>query len=146
MTVQYKTKPLSDECRWICIYPLYMNSRKTIAQGRRVSKNKAVDSPTAQEIYDILSNAGMKVKLEKQKMHPLDPNRDANSQGRVRVQLRNDDGSLCDQKFPTRMSLMLYACEMVPKLKTRQIGSGLTSQVSAGSGSGGGKVNKKKKR
>lgn len=34
-------------------------------------------------------------------MHPLDPNRDANSQGRVRVQLRNDDGSLYDQKFPT---------------------------------------------
>ncbi|VDO42928.1 unnamed protein product [Onchocerca flexuosa] len=141
-----KMKPLSDECRWICIYPLYMNSRKTIAQGRRVSKNKAVDSPTAQEIFDILSNAGMKVKLEKQKMHPLDQNRDTNAQGRVRVQLRNDDGSLCNQKFPTRMSLMLYACEMVPKLKTRQVGSGAASQASTGGGSGGGKANKKKKR
>ncbi|KAL3998694.1 Signal recognition particle 19 kDa protein [Acanthocheilonema viteae] len=146
MAIQYKTKAPSDECRWICIYPLYMNSRKTIAQGRRVSKNKAVDSPTAQEIFDILSNAGMKVKLEKQKMHPLDPNRDANSQGRVRVQLRNDDGSLCDEKFPTRMSLMLYACEMVPKLKTRQVGGGITSQTSSGGGIGGGKANKKKKR
>ncbi|EJW78077.1 hypothetical protein WUBG_11012 [Wuchereria bancrofti] len=78
-------------------------------------------------------------------MHPLDPNRDANSQGRVRVQLHNDDGSLCDQKFPTRMSLMLYACEMVPKLKTRQFGGGATSQPSGG-GIGGGKTNKKKKR
>ncbi|CAG9536045.1 unnamed protein product [Cercopithifilaria johnstoni] len=146
MAVQYKTKPPSDECKWICIYPLYMNSRKTIAQGRRVSKNKAVDSPTAQEIFDILSNAGMKAKLEKQKMHPLDSNRDANSQGRVRVQLRNDDGSLYDQKFPTRMSLMLYACEMVPKLKSRQVGSGITSQSSSGGGIGGGKANKKKKR
>ncbi|EFO19597.1 SRP19 protein [Loa loa] len=146
MAVQYKTKPPSEECKWICIYPLYMNSRKTIAQGRRVNKNKAVDSPTAQEIYDILSNAGMKVKLEKQKMHPLDPNRDANAQGRVRVQLWNDDGSLCDEKFPTRMSLMLYACEMVPKLKTRQVGGGTISQASSGSGVGGGKTNKKKKR
>lgn len=44
------------------------------------------------------------------------------------------------------MSLMLYACEMVPKLKTRQIGSGITSQVSSNSGIGGGKTNKKKKR
>ncbi|VDN36570.1 unnamed protein product [Gongylonema pulchrum] len=135
MAVQYKTKPPSDECKWICIYPLYLNSRKTIAQGRRVAKSKAVDSPTAQEIYDILTNAGMKAKIEK-KMHPLDPNRDANAQGRV------------------RMSLMLYACEMIPKLKSRQAGGGATSQttvtgnssVTGGTGGGGGKANKKKKR
>uniref|UniRef100_A0A915Q696 Signal recognition particle 19 kDa protein n=1 Tax=Setaria digitata TaxID=48799 RepID=A0A915Q696_9BILA len=146
MAAQYKTKPSSDECKWICLYPLYMNSRKTIAQGRRVSKSKAVDSPTAQEIFDILTNAGLKTKLEKQKMHPLDPNRDANSQGRVRVQLRNDDGSLYNQKFPTRMSLMLYVCEMVPKLKTRQAGSGAVSQTSLTGVGGSGKANKKKKR
>lgn len=41
-------------------------------------------------------------------MHPLDSNRDANSQGRVRVQLWNDDGSLCNQKFPKSMYYLMF--------------------------------------
>ncbi|VDN01810.1 unnamed protein product [Thelazia callipaeda] len=146
MAAHYKSKPASDESRWISIYPLYMNSRKTLAQGRRLSKKKAVDSPTSQEIFDILTNVGMKAKIEKQKMHPLDSNRDANSQGRVRVQLRNSDGSIYDQRFPTRLSLMVYACEMIPKLKTRQASGGSVLQSGAGNTGGGGKANKKKKR
>ncbi|VDN56697.1 unnamed protein product [Dracunculus medinensis] len=141
----YKSKPASDESKWICLYPLYINSRKTIAQGRRVSKAKAVDSPTSQEIYDILANAGLNVKIEKQKMHPLDPNRDLNSQGRVRVQFRNDDGSLFNEKFPTRLSLMLYVCEFIPKLKSRQAGNAGTAQT-LNSASGTQKSNKKKRR
>lgn len=40
--------------------------------------------------------------FQKNKMYPRDPNRDMNFQGRVRVQLRNEDGSLCSDKFPTR--------------------------------------------
>ncbi|VDD92914.1 unnamed protein product [Enterobius vermicularis] len=138
----YRQKPPSDESKWVCIYPLYLNSRKTLVQGRRIPKDKAVDSPTSQEIFDILQNAGLKVKIEKQKMHPLDASRDTNSQGRVRIQLHNDDGSLCNEKFPTRKSLMLYACEMIPKLKTRQTGS---SQSHGGTSGKGGKQQKKKR-
>ncbi|VDM37588.1 unnamed protein product [Toxocara canis] len=103
----YKSKRYSEEAKWICIYPLYLNARKTIAHGRRISKEKAVDSPTSQEVFDVLSNAGFKVKLEKHAMHPLDPNRDTNAQGRVRVQLRNDDGTPFNEKFPT--SLLLFS-------------------------------------
>ncbi|VDN36376.1 unnamed protein product [Gongylonema pulchrum] len=110
MAVQYKTKPPSDECKWICIYPL-----RWIRRQRKKST-----------IFCRMPK----------KMHPLDPNRDANAQGRV------------------RMSLMLYACEMIPKLKSRQAGGGATSQttvtgnssVTGGTGGGGGKANKKKKR
>uniref|UniRef100_A0A0N5ABD4 Signal recognition particle 19 kDa protein n=1 Tax=Syphacia muris TaxID=451379 RepID=A0A0N5ABD4_9BILA len=138
----YKQKLPSDESKWVCIYPLYLNSRKTIVQGRRISKDKAVDSPTSQEIFDILQNAGLKVKLEKSKMHPLDPSRDTNSQGRVRVQLRNDDGSIYNAKFPTRRSLMLYACEMIPKLKSRQYGG---NQSHPGTSGKSGKQQKKKR-
>lgn len=43
-------------------------------------------------------------------MHPLDPNRDLNSQGRVRVQFRNDDGSLFNEKFPTSIFFAFYEC------------------------------------
>ena len=59
-------------------------------------------------------------------MHPLDPSRDSVGQGRIRVQLKNDDGSLVNEKFPTRSALCIYACEMIPKLKSRQ-GGGTTS-------------------
>ncbi|MFH4976661.1 hypothetical protein AB6A40_003370 [Gnathostoma spinigerum] len=148
MSNPYKLKSLSDESRWICIYPLYMNARRTIKQGRRVSKEKAVDLPTSQEIYDILVNVGMNAKIEKTKMHPLDPNRDTNLQGRVRVQLHNEDGSLFNPRFPTRMSLMYYACEMIPKLKTRQGGgqsAGAGTSI-AGAGGGGGKSKKNRRR
>lgn len=146
MSNPYKLKAPSDESRWTCIYPLYMNSRKTLVQGRRIPKEKAVDSPTSQEIYDILVNVGLKAKIEKHKMHPLDPNRDANAQGRVRVQLRNENGSLLNEKFPNRRAVMLYACEMIPKLKSRQGGVAGSSQAGASAGGGGGKANKKKKR
>lgn len=47
--------------RWICIYPAYINSKKTLAQGRRINKDKAVENPTHQEIRDVLVAAGMKV-------------------------------------------------------------------------------------
>ena len=45
-------------------------------------------------------------------MHPKDPNRDSNFQGRVRVQLKNDDGSLFSSDFPSRKLdnfLVLYS-------------------------------------
>jgi hypothetical protein len=38
-------------------------------------------------------------------MHPRDQVREPNFQGRVRVQMRNDDGSFCDAKFKTRKLL-----------------------------------------
>uniref|UniRef100_A0A9J2P1G3 Uncharacterized protein n=1 Tax=Ascaris lumbricoides TaxID=6252 RepID=A0A9J2P1G3_ASCLU len=165
------SKRYSDKCKWICIYPLYLNARKTIAHGRRISKQKvesallllnnvlfnrqlplqakirmnvAVDSPTSQEIYDVLTNTGFKVQLEKDKMHPLEPNRDPNAKGRVRVQLHNDDGTPFNEKFPTsryewmrhfdvvsEMSVMLHVCEMIPKLKNRQAGGGSGPQTTA---------------
>ncbi|VDK17473.1 unnamed protein product [Anisakis simplex] len=125
----YKSKRHSDETKWVCIYPLYINARKTVTKGRRVNKEK------------------------KHCMHPLDPNRDTNSQGRVRLQLRNDDGSPFNEKLPTssfilklircpifliaeimtseRMSLLIYLCEMIPKLKNRQATSGVSGQQTA---------------
>ncbi|KAI0209922.1 hypothetical protein LSAT2_005357 [Lamellibrachia satsuma] len=40
--------------------------------------------------------------------------------GRIRVHLKNDDGTPVKEQFPTRRSLLLYLGEMIPKLKTRQ--------------------------
>lgn len=35
---------------WNILYPVYMNSKKTIAEGRRIPASKACENPTASEI------------------------------------------------------------------------------------------------
>ena len=44
--------------RWICIYPAYLNAKKTRQEGRIVPKDKAVDNPSWKEICDVLKAAG----------------------------------------------------------------------------------------
>lgn len=87
--------------RWICIYPSYIDSRKTRAEGRRVPKNKAVDRPSVKEICDVLLAAQFKVGVER-KFYPRDGSKEDENCGRVRVQLRNEDGSLVNPVFPSR--------------------------------------------
>ncbi|KAI6182341.1 hypothetical protein M3Y97_00369800 [Aphelenchoides bicaudatus] len=139
-----KTKPYSDTQRWVCVYPVYLNSKRTLENGRRIPKDKAVEDPTVGEIVDILKHAGLNCLLEKGKMHPRDQIREPNFQGRIRVQLKNDDGSFCNEDFQTRKRLLLYTAEMIPKLKTRQTDATPGSSQQANTGATGGK--KKKKR
>jgi len=147
-------KPPSDEARWVSLYPAYINAKKTQREGRRISKQKAVDTPTCQEMLDILKNAGLNVRAEK-KMYPRDQNRDYQFQGRLRIQLKEEDGKLCNENYPTRESLMFYLADTIPKLKTRQQRSGSTAPsestqqqqpkgaVAAAGGAGGGKKKKR---
>ncbi|XP_035377687.1 signal recognition particle 19 kDa protein isoform X2 [Electrophorus electricus] len=113
------TSNSADKERFLCIYPAYINSKKTLAEGRRI--------PT-----------------EKNKMYPREWNRDGQFRGRVRVQVKKEDGSLCQDKFTCKKDIMFYVAEMIPKLKTR-------TQKSGGGDSGaqpgeGGKKGKKKKK
>lgn len=137
-----KQKPYSDVKRWICIYPAYIDSRKSAILGRQIRKEKAIDTPTSQEIYDILNHAGLKCELEKNKMYTRDGLRDPNVQGRVRVQLRSDEGEPVNVDFPSKHSLLLYLAEMIPKLKSRQAGA---QDQQSGSGTGTTTKQKKKK-
>ncbi|CDW57935.1 signal recognition particle 19 kDa protein [Trichuris trichiura] len=95
----YENAPPCDEIKWITIYPAYLNSKKSVAEGRRVPLAKAVENPTCSEIAEILKNIQLNVKIEK-KMYPRDPNRDWQFQGRVRLQLRNADGSIVNPSLP----------------------------------------------
>ena len=70
--------------------------------------------------------------------------------GRVRVQLKNDDGSPLIEEFPTRDAVILHVAEMIPQLKSRTSKpssgtSGGHNETQQGSQSQGGKKNKKKK-
>nr|ABR27967.1 signal recognition particle [Triatoma infestans] len=145
MTSWSPDKQYSDRERWICIYPAYINSKKTLAEGRRVPKDKAIENPTYQEIRDVLSAAGMKVGVEN-KMYSRERSKELLYIGRIRVQLKNDDGTPLNSDFPTRNSVMLHLCTMIPKLKTRQGKSGAGDHGSqSGGGSGGGGSKKKGK-
>ncbi|KAG2466946.1 signal recognition particle 19 kDa protein [Polypterus senegalus] len=127
----------------VCIYPVYINSKKTIAEGRRIAAEKAVENPTCSEIHNVLGAAGMNAVCEN-KLHPREWNRDWQFRGRVRVQLKKEDGSLCNEQFSSRKELMLYVAEMIPKLKSRTQKSGTGEQNSQQSD--GSKKNKKKKK
>lgn len=48
----------SDPERFICIYPAYLNKAKSVSEGRRVPKEKAVENPNFQEIRMALDEAG----------------------------------------------------------------------------------------
>lgn len=123
--------------RWVCIYPAYINSKKTQTQGRRLVKEKCIENPTHQEIRDVLVAAGLKVGVEN-KLYSRERSKELLHRGRIRVQLKNDDGSLCNTNFPTRESLMSHLGEMIPKLKSRQ-NKGMSEQTQNICGMGKGK-------
>lgn len=109
----------ADPNRFVCIYPAYINAKKTRAQGRRVGKAKAIDNPSVNEMRDILENAGLKVVIESNRLYCREESREPQYRGRVRVQLKNADGSLLKEQFKTKDDLLFYLVEMIPKLKTR---------------------------
>ncbi|XP_066595776.1 signal recognition particle 19 kDa protein [Prorops nasuta] len=108
-----------DPERWVCIYPLYINNKKSLAEGRKLAKDKCVENPTHQEIRDVLVAAGFNVGVEN-KLHPRERSRELLYRGRIRVQLKNADGTPLRSEFPTRDSLLLHLGTTIPKLKTRQ--------------------------
>lgn len=64
-----------------CIYPLYFDSNRSRAEGRRVGVELAVENPLAREIVDAVQLIGLKTVFEPGKMHP----KDWANPGRVRV-------------------------------------------------------------
>lgn len=62
-------KQHSDIERWVCLYPAYINSKKTRQEGRKVPKVSAVENPTYQEIRDVLQASNFKIVLEN-KLYP----------------------------------------------------------------------------
>ncbi|CAG7785496.1 unnamed protein product [Allacma fusca] len=138
-------KKHSDKERWVCIYPAYLNSKKTRAEGRRIPLDKAVENPAFQEVREVLSNAGFNIGIEN-KAYSREKSHEPHLRGRLRIQFRNDDGSLVKPEFPTRESVMIYCGERIPKLKSRtQKDSKAQGDAAPGPAQGGGKKKGKKK-
>ncbi|OAX79803.1 hypothetical protein ACJ72_05875 [Emergomyces africanus] len=73
-----------------CLYPVYFDKTRSRAEGRKVNQNLAVENPLARDILDAVQVLGLRVGiLEPEKLHP----KDWANPGRVRVQLKTEDGA-----------------------------------------------------
>ncbi|XP_055306941.1 signal recognition particle 19 kDa protein isoform X2 [Sitodiplosis mosellana] len=106
---------------WICIYPAYINSKKSRKEGRKIQKDFCVENPTYQEIKDVLSVSNLRIGIEN-KQYPREKSKELHHRGRIRVQLKTDDGSPFNPDFTTRESILLHLGCKIPLLKVRQSG------------------------
>lgn len=71
-----------------CLYPVYFDSTRSRAEGRRVGKDQAVPNPLAQDIAQAVSQLGVagQVVFEPGKVHP----KDWANPGRVRFLIKEN--------------------------------------------------------
>ncbi|PKA58108.1 Signal recognition particle 19 kDa protein [Apostasia shenzhenica] len=75
--------------KWNIIYPIYINLKKSIAEGRQNSASKACENPTCIEIGDCCNHLKIPCAIEHDKACP----RDFMQIGRVRFELIREHGS-----------------------------------------------------
>lgn len=120
-----------DPSRWVVIYPPYIDRLRTEAevrfdqklvekifypststnclrdctreQGRKISKAKCVEKPTAREVFDCCQMLNLQTAFEYNKAY----SRDYLQRGRIRVKLFNDDKSPVREDIASR-TLLLY--------------------------------------
>jgi len=122
--------------RWRVIYPVYINAKATLQDGRRLAKAKAVDNPSANEIFEACKHLGLPCHLESEKAY----SRDWMQKGRVRVRLNGDDGNPIKPDIPNRKVLYVKIAQIIPQLQTRN--KAAPKGAPAG---GGGKAGRRKK-
>ncbi|KAI4369491.1 hypothetical protein MLD38_017926 [Melastoma candidum] len=133
--------PVPNIKKWVVLYPIYINSKKTIAEGRRICVTKACEYPTCVEIGDCCGHLKLPYAIEIDKAYP----RDFMQRGRVRVQLKREDGTLNNPAIPSRKQLMLHVAELVPRHPGRTKKQEPASTPSSSGASKSGKGGKKKR-
>mmetsp|Transcript_47306 Transcript_47306/g.134965 ORF Transcript_47306/g.134965 Transcript_47306/m.134965 type:complete len:152 (-) Transcript_47306:185-640(-) len=104
-----------DISKWNIIYPNYVNSKKTVPEGRRIAVNKAVEHPHPAEMAEICEYLKIPHVLEMDKAYP----RDWLIRGRVRVLLKTPEGAFTHPELHTKKLVMEKMGELIPKLKSR---------------------------
>ena len=99
-----------DPERWICIYPAYLNSRKSRAEGRLVPRDKGIADPNWMECQHVLAPKGFRFLVEPGKGYPKERSREPQFRGRVRLQLKGEDGQPLNPEFKTRYECQLIVC------------------------------------
>ncbi|KAJ4823363.1 hypothetical protein Tsubulata_047585 [Turnera subulata] len=81
--------------KWVVLYPVYINSKKTLAEGRRIRTEKACENPTCVEIGDCCHHLKVPYVIEIDKAYP----RDFMQVGRVRSWCLDILGGLRSRKL-----------------------------------------------
>ncbi|KAK9915103.1 hypothetical protein WJX75_004753 [Coccomyxa subellipsoidea] len=139
----------------VIVYPVYIDSKKTIAGGRKITKQKACENPTAVEIVDCCNMAlKLQAELEEAKAY----SRDFLVRGRARVKLLNDAGAPINPAIPNRRVLYEKVAELCPRhpgrskkaqaaaAAAKQQAAAAASSSAAPSGKASGKSGKKKRK
>mmetsp|Transcript_65948 Transcript_65948/g.212725 ORF Transcript_65948/g.212725 Transcript_65948/m.212725 type:complete len:153 (-) Transcript_65948:129-587(-) len=107
-----------DVSKWNILYPNYINSKKTVPEGRRIAVNKGCEHPHAAEMAEICEYLKIPHVLEMDKAYP----RDWLIRGRVRVLLKTPEGAFTHPEIHTKKAVMEKMGELIPKLKSRMAG------------------------
>jgi signal recognition particle subunit SRP19 len=106
--------PHSDKQRWKIIYPIYINAKKKVSEGRKLPVAQCVDRPSVYDIADMCTFLKLPFVIE-DKCY----SRDFWERGRVRVQLKDDEGKPLIAEYPDRRCLLRFMASKIPSLKTR---------------------------
>mmetsp|Transcript_2442 Transcript_2442/g.10495 ORF Transcript_2442/g.10495 Transcript_2442/m.10495 type:complete len:149 (+) Transcript_2442:105-551(+) len=109
-----------DTSRWICLYPSYLDSAKTIDKGRKIAKAKAVDAPHAEEIYATVRFMGFEAVLEKKYYSKsFHYSTDLYSRGRIRVKLFDENKKSIRPEIGSRRALFVQVANNIPKYREK---------------------------
>ena len=99
----------------VVIWPVYIDAKKTIADGRKLPTEKCVEYPTMNEMKEVIEHLGYEAAYE-EKAYP----RDISQFGRFRVTLKDPrSGEPTVEGITTRRQLLQKIAELIPNLKTR---------------------------
>eukprot|EP00930_Biecheleria_cincta_P007731 TRINITY_DN108991_c0_g1_i1.p1 TRINITY_DN108991_c0_g1~~TRINITY_DN108991_c0_g1_i1.p1 ORF type:complete len:161 (+),score=27.79 TRINITY_DN108991_c0_g1_i1:56-538(+) len=107
-----------DTSKWNILYPNYINSKKTVQEGRRIPLDKGCEHPRAQEMAEICEHLKIPHVLEMDKAYP----KDWLLRGRIRVLLKSPAGLPTHAEIHSKKDLMLKMGELIPRLKSRANG------------------------
>ena len=130
---------------FICIYPAYIDAKKTVKEGRKIPKPLCVENPSYQEIKDVLSVTNLNCVIEN-KIYPRERSKELLNRGRIRLQIKHDDGTAINPDLASRRQILKYVATTIPQLKGRIANpKGEQIQASSSQQQQGGKKGKGKK-
>jgi len=102
-----------DPANFFCIYPSYLDSSKSVKQGRRIGVEKAVDTPTTQDLSDALASLSVRHVQQPHKGYSRDQTTLWDNPGRVRV-----DPAVLESGY-TKRSLLVELATIIEELPSR---------------------------
>lgn len=77
-----------------------------------------IENPSYQEIKDVLTVTNLNCVIEN-KIYPRERSKELLHRGRIRLQIKHDDGTAINPDFSTRTQVLKYVATTIPQLKTR---------------------------